>query len=95
VHPYEVDVNEATGMPPQRKYNYIAPVMQPYEADGRFGAKEEKKWGQAVELGGYEYKGSSPMTSPGLGPPSPAPAYTQDPTAVELDDTSTGRRGGH
>jgi hypothetical protein len=98
VHPYEVDVNEATGYPrnPQ-KYTYVAPVQQDNEinaVNGAYAAGQEKKWGEAVEMGGYEYGG---LSSPG--PRSPAPAYSQAAIAVELDGTSSmrgrGELGGH
>ena len=82
VHPYEVDVNEATSIPPQpQKYTYSNPVVQTQEVASPYGNKEEKL-GQAVEMGDFH----GPVNA---GPRSPAPAYSQNPMAVELDGNSS------
>jgi hypothetical protein len=91
VHPYEVDVNEVTDQPQSpQTYTYVPPPQQNTEMNGAYGPSQEKKWDEAVEMGGYEHGG---LNSPS--PRSPAPAYTQAPNwpiAVELDGTSSMRR---
>jgi hypothetical protein len=94
VHSYEVDLNPASGTPQSpKKYTYVPPVNELSGEHGAQSLSQEKRWGQAVEMGGYEHSPAPPPT-----PRSPAPAYTTyNPAAiaVELDGTSSMRgRGG-
>jgi hypothetical protein len=77
VYPYEAPVNEISNpntYPESHKYNYVPPVP---EVDGWSAGREEKKWGEAVEMNGYDALRT------------PAPTYSEAILPVELDGTSS------
>lgn len=85
VHPYEVDVNEASG-PKREFYGYKAPKVETYEIDDRTAAMRGEKVAReklavATELGVHGHEAIL----------SPAPTYHEAMMPVELDGTSSVR----
>ncbi|KAL2061258.1 hypothetical protein VTL71DRAFT_7531 [Oculimacula yallundae] len=78
VHPYEVDVNQASG-PPKQQYGYFGPKVDTYEVDAQSTMMKEKTPAVgAVSEVGRTYQDDTR---------SPAPTYTEALLPVEMDAT--------